>query len=379
MGLIAGSVESFTTLHAPVPAARVVSEPIDDRIYIEAESANGRRTRWADDDPDAAGIPVGVEVHDTSPGGFADANWGFVRDPRRDWADLDLIDKVKVYGRTAPLGRSLFEGQQEQFPSEIGESFSIGNQAIGRQRLLAAKPYRELIVDSDPSGWGAPSLARREAVHALGGVIDSDYSSSTEGGGLRFDGAVGKSIPSVSLTELVYSLPAGLRTIGIAYKGSEANVANVDAATLYGFDNDDGSSPVSAALTLDDTVRLALLSPGRRHLLLHALATGTHTPAVGSGFRRTLSEIAVHGDHGLVSQLAADGLYGYYGHDVLAHIVEPSGLKFTTGANGTIRDNPSFVIDQLAWLGSGHKRWDAIAEINAWFLWRPEVWEDDTF
>lgn len=365
--------------HPPEPAARVLSEPIDDRIYIESEAASGRRTRWADDDPDASGIPTGVEVHDTSPGGFADANWGFVRDPRRDWPDLDLIDKVKVYGRTSPLGRSLFEGQQEQFPSEIGESFSIGNKAIGRQALLANKPYRELIVDQDPSAWGAMSLARRGVVLAGGETVDSDYSVSTDGGGLRFTGSGGKAIPVESTAEAHYQLPASLAASALTYKGTEINTTSVEGATLYGSDTDDFVTTVSAALTLDDTIRTATLSAAKRYLMLRAYAVAAHTPAADAVLQRALSMIGVYGGHGLPLRDIEGRPPGVYAHDALAHILAPTGLNYSTGPNGTIRENPSFVIDQLAWLGSGHKRWDAIGEINAWFLWRPEVWEDDTF
>jgi len=371
---------SFAGVIPPIPAARVMSEPVDDRIYVEAESASGRRTRWADDDPDASGIPVGIEVHDTSPGGFADSNWGFVRDPRRDWPDLDLIDKVKVYGRTAPLGRSLFEGQQEQFPSEIGESFSIGNQAIGRQRLLAAKPYRELIADRDPAGWGAMSLPRRGVVNANGWVIDSDYQASTEGGGIRFDGSAEKAIPALSVAEMHYALPAGVRAAKVGYKGTEANTSSVQEPLLFGSDTDAFSAVTTDPLTLDDTVRTVELATARRYLSLLAISLAGHTPlSAGVAFRRTYEKVGIYGDHGLALRDVAGDLPGVYGHDAIAHVVAPSGLKYTTGPNGTIRDNPSFVIPQLAWLGSGHKRWGAIEEINAWFLWRPEVWENDTF
>ncbi len=374
--IIYGEDQTFTT-PAFLPAAGVTGEPVDDRLYVIAEHANGNISRWAEDDPDAAGIPQDLEIHDTSPGGFADASFTLLRDPRRDWPDLALVDKITVHGRTKPLGRSAFEGQQEHFPSALGDDMSIGVNAIGRRVKLTAKPYRELIVDQDMSRWGDPPLWRKKEIADLG-FDQQKIQVGIVAGGLVFD------VPSELLHngwrgQAWQEMPAGVKVGKFGYRGSRTGAFTAINVPALRATDSDTPPPVldTYNLTLDDTLRTAAFTTARRRVYLQVFASGDTTPTAGTQER--YNALALYGDHGLTLRDIAGALPGVYGHDALAHIVGAAGLNYTTGTTGTIRDNTSFVIDQLAWLDAGAKRLTAVEEINAWFQWRWEIWEDDTF
>ncbi|HYI79995.1 MAG TPA: hypothetical protein VEW67_03970 [Thermoleophilaceae bacterium] len=374
--IIYGEDQTFTTPES-VPAAAVTGEPVDDRLYVIAEHANGNISRWAEDDPDADGIPQDLEIHDTSPGGFADASFTLLRDPRRDWPDLALVDKLTVHGRTKPLGRSAFEGQQEHFPSALGDDVSIGVNAIGRRVKLVAKPYRELIVDQDMSRWGDPPLWRKKQI-ADDGQDQQKIQVGLVAGGLVFD-VPGELLHNGWRGQAWQEMPAGVKVGKFGYRGARTGAFTAfNVPALRATDSDTAPPAIETYnLTLDDTLRTLALTTARRRVYLQVFASGDTTPTVGTQER--YNALALYGDHGLTLRDIAGALPGVYGHDALAHIVGAAGLNYTTGPSGSIRDNTSFVIDQLAWLDSGFKRLQAVEEINAWFQWRWEVWEDDTF
>lgn len=375
------SAALFPGEDAPQPPVdvRVVSEPVDDRITGSITHVNGRKSRWGGDEPDVAGIPQGIEIATTSPGGFQSCSLSLARDPRRDWPDLDLIDHIELHGRVRPLGRLAFEGQMDAFPGEIGDSFSIGVNAIGYQKLLEEdESWRQVYVDRDISHWGPPVLGRRRHMNGVNVVLDVDYTAQADGGGITFSGTTGKSVPASSSAELWYRMPPGQAIGAVDYRGTQRNATNVAAPNLVTTSDDANGAWSSTPLTLDDTLRSLTLVDRYRFGLMAAGASATHTPT--AQFLRTLTHVAVYGDTGVPLQPTAPGEpRGVFGHDALAHMLQTGApdLNYRVGFDGTIWP-AEFVVPQLAFLESG-KVGDAVAKLNAYFLRRWEVWEGRSF
>ncbi len=365
---------------APEPSTpmRVVSEPVDDSLYVTLTHASGRKSRWAGDEPEASGIPQNIEISTSAPGGFKSCGMSLTRDPRRAWADLGLLDDIVVEGRTRPLGRSAFEGQMDAFPGEIGDTFSIGVDAVGYQVLLEEnESWRAVYVDRDLSHWGPPTLARRIQLNNAGIVLDVDYNGSADGGGISFSGVTGKTVPANSGAELWYRMPPGQSIASIDYSGTERNATNVVAPALIGATDDVATTFGTTALTLDNTVRTATPAARYRYGVLSASAAAAHVPT--AQFLRSVTTLAVYGDTGVPLQSIPGSPRGVYGHDALAHMLATGAplLNFRVGLDGTIWPS-EYVVPQLAFPNIG-KVVDAVQHLNAYFLRNWAVWEARSF
>jgi hypothetical protein len=90
----------------------------------------------------------------------------------------------------------------------------------------------------------------------------------------------------------------------------------------------------------------------------------------------------VYGTHGLnrYGLESASQAKGFYGHDLIADIVRRStpDLSFTTGVDGSIEANPSFVVEQCAFPTptTGEA---ALLEVNKHYLWEWGVYDDRQF
>ncbi|HVM46170.1 MAG TPA: hypothetical protein VM582_09565, partial [Candidatus Thermoplasmatota archaeon] len=140
-------------------------------------------------------------------------------------------------------------------------------------------------------------------------------------------------------------------------------------------DGDTGfNGPV--ALTLDDTLRSAALSPAERRLMMRVFVTAAMTPAAGT--QRRFTKLASIGSHGLTLRAIPGEPPGVYASDVLAHalpIIAPD-LAFTTGADGTIKPT-TYAIPHLVFDGTDGA--DVTLEVNKYHWWDWAVWEGRAF
>lgn len=374
-----GSASAQVVGDEPTPSARVVSEPVDDTLYVEPRHADGSTSRWAGDEPDAAGIPENIDISDGAPGGHRAASFSLKRDPRRDWPDLDLVDDVVIRGRTSPLGRSAFEGQLAHFPSELGDGVSIGVNAVGHQVLLSEnEAWQALYVALGVDGWGDAPLARREQI-ADDGWSQGKIPLSTADGGLVWDIPAGQPLAANEVTEAHFQLPAGVKAARFGYRGKrKGNWGPMESAKLRKSDAEDHSGAEEVALTLNNTPNVTAEFTPRRYLALRARVTSETTP--GPGRQQSYDRLAVYGDNDIELREIEDELPGVYAHDVLPHMLDTGAphLNYTVGAGGTIVPNTGFVIPDLAFLDRGTVG-DGIQKLNAYFLNNYAVWDRKEF
>jgi len=350
---------------------------VDDRLFVELRHADGNKTRWGGDEPDASGIPLGIKFSTSAPGGHRDAGCGLARDPRRTWPDLSLVDEFIIYGRTRPLGRNPFEGQTAKFPSELGDAPSISVSAVGNQVLLSDnEAFTALYVKLSAEQFADSSLDRKQLLAELG--IPQGKIAYSGAGGMTWDLPV-QQLSANDLAEVVASMPAGVKIAKVGYRGTRrGDWSKMESPKVFGGDTPGFPENESAALTLDGSPHVAAFATARRHAMLRAYVVGSSTPV--AGVQQTIPQVATYGDHGLPLPDIEGGLPGVYGHDALAHMLRLGApdLQFEVGGNGTIHPNQSFVVPELAFLERGTVK-AAVEKLNAYFLNNWGVWDDKKF
>lgn len=381
------SSEDAPAPREPTTAARVVSEPMDDTLTVSLTHANGRKSRWAGDEPDVAGIPRDIEIATGAPGGFQTGGCSLARDPRRSWPDLDLLDDIVIQGRVRPLGRSAFEGQTDAFPASLADAFSIGTQAIGYQALLEEnESWRHIYVDRDQSRWGSTSLDRKRDLNTInykGG--DGAGSTSVTAGRPAIEDLVEAPFAAGAATEAVYD-GGWLGALGsIYYEWEKANVDHTSTSwewrvAAYTSDRLDSGDLVA------QTANLRAAGPGSGTLAVGgrarfaALRLAFDGALAGSGQHRVWwGPVAVYGDNGIPTRGISGEPPGVSGHDALAHMLQTGApdLNYRVGYDGTIWP-ADFILRQLAFTDPG-KVVDGIQHLNAYYLRNWAVWERRSF
>ena len=364
----------------PIPAAHVLNEPVDDRIFIHLGSVDGLPSRLSGEEPDASMIPTGFKSATSAPGGHVDASFSLVRDPRRDYPDLNLVDDCIAYGRVRPMGRNIFEGQASGFPSDLGETASISVKAVGSQvELVDNENFTALYAKLGFDGWGDPPLWRKQEI-AGGGFTQGKIQGGVTDGGIFWD-IPKESIPANEHAELWWRSPAAAAKVRkVGYRGKRTgDFSKFQEPLLQAVDSEAETKPpdrLDIPLTFDDTPRTVELSGARRQLVLRALTTLENNAAA----QQVISAVAEYGDHGLALREIAGGLPGLYAHDILGHLLSTGApeLNFTIGAGGSIVPNESFVVPDFALLEATTPR-AGIEKLNAYFLNNWGVWDDKEF
>lgn len=366
-----------------IAAAAVLSEPVDDALFVKLTTAEGGSNRLSGIEDLAENIATGITTSNTAPGGHRSAGMTLLRDPRRDFPDLNFIDDVVIYGRTKPLGRNVFEGMTEQFPSQLADSSSIAINAVGNQALLSEnEAWKALYVDLGFSGWQEGGRRFKESLAAVG-CPQGKISMSTDEDGLVWN------VPAQGLTvdestSAIYRAPTGCPIGTVGWKGTRAKDWSHFEAPLMFFGEDE---PLSAytqdiGLTLDGAAHIwdlvASFGHSWKYAMLRALAAGSVTPEAGT--QQAYSALAAYGQTGVPLREIPGQLPGVYGHDVLAHIVSTGApdLNFTVGGSGSIIPNTSFVMADFAPTEPG-KPWDSVEKLNAYFLNNFGVWDNKEF
>jgi hypothetical protein len=362
-----------------IPAAAVLSEPVDDTLFVKLTTAEGGSNRLSGIEDQAENIATGITTSNTAPGGHRSGGLNLLRDPRRDFPDLNFIDDVVIYGRTKPLGRNVFEGMAEQFPAQLADSSSIAINAVGNQALLSEnEAWKALYVDLGFGGWGEIGLARKQA---LAGAAQPQGKISLSSGddGLIWTVPSGQTLSANERTEAVYRSAAGCPIAAIGYKGTRVkNWSSFEAPNVYASAEESFPSFTTTALTLDGSAHVAELPSPQRFALLIALVLSAVSPEAGT--MQAYSALAAYGQTGVPRREIPGQLPGVYAHDVLAHIVSTGApdLNYTIGGDGSIVPNTSFVMPDFAPTEPG-KPWDAIEKLNAYFLNNFGVWDNKEF
>ena len=341
-------------------------------LTVLVTTGTGTVLRMGPDEPDPGWVPMGISFESQVPGGWKQASFNLARMIDED-IPLRLLDEVEIIDEHA---QTVYEGRIVKLPRQHGDTFLLGVECLGwASHMLDDKAVPYFYVDRQLGGWQPPSLARRVAMGAV--PVDADYSSSVEGGYLQFEGSSGKAVLQFSATELHYQAPASSTIDKVMYRGTEANVGSVEAATLWTDAQDTHSSTSSTALTLDDTLRTATPAVAERYAFMRAMAGPAHTPS--AALNRRFSKLAAYGDNGLTSAAISGEPDGYYIDDVLAHALALAcpKLNFSTGDGGSI-ERPGFVISQAADNDLGPVE-RIVLDLNKYTLYDWLVYHDRTF
>jgi len=379
LGEVTTADVAFTLPAAPAP--RVMAEPVDDTIFIETRTPDGSPTRWSGRETDAGNIAQQIKSSTSAPGGHRDFSTTLLRDPRRDWPDLNLVDELVAYGRVKPLGRNLFQGMTAQFPAQLGDGYSIGVNAVGHQELLNEdETWRALYVKPGFDGWGDAPLWRRREI-ASGGFTQGKIQAGASAGGLTWD-VPAEGLPNNEHAEQWWEAPAGVKVSKLGYRGKlTGDTGRFESPSLQGVDSEttaNGPDREIVPLTLDDTARTADLPEPRRRLMLRMRSIAEGTPS--SVTQQSFSQLAEYGATGVPLRDIAGQLPGVYFHDALAHILSTGApdLSYSVRADGTIVPNTSFVLADFAPMNPG-KPTEAIEKGNAYFLNNWAVWDEKRF
>lgn len=363
------------------PAAAVLSEPVDDTLFVKLTTAEGRHGRLSGIEDRAENIATGITASNTAPGGHRSAGMTLLRDPRLMWSDLNFIDDVVIYGRTRPLGRNVFEGMAEQFPAQVADTSSITISAVGNQALLSEnEAWRALYVDLGFSNWEEARLPRKRYLAETLSVPQGKIAVSTGEDGLVWSVPAGQQLSIDEQTDVTYRAPAGCPVAAFAYKGKMVkDWSKFEAPAVFTSEQEFIGGEIGEwGLILDDTSRTVEFDASWEYLMLRARVSTAVAPEAGT--MQTYSALATYGDTGVPLREIPGRPPGVYAHDVLAHIVSTGApdLNYTIGGDGSIVPNTSFVMPDFA-PTEGGKPWDAIEKLNAYFLNNFGVWDDKEF
>lgn len=349
---------------------------------VEIETPDGRRYRWAHDEPDPANVFGGLSHSSTMPGGFESADCVLPRKPASDYADVERFSTMRV--RDAG-GGIVWEGRLEGAARTSGDQMAIRPSAVGYQALLDDdKSARGIFVGRDLSAWQAMSRERRVTLAPSARVTDPQTLADESSGlpamalTLRLEGDV------YPIAESYYDAGGGNKLGAIYYDFVALNTSAADPNWLlqFGFAAQDNLNTAAGDSSAD----------------LHSAVTGAgyFTPAVARRFAwvqfiygtnlvsspgvdRTvmLRNLAVYGDHGLTRRGPDPG--GLYASDMAAYAVRTWAplLNLTEGEYGTVQPS-TFVIPHMEFR-EPTTCGEMIRQFTRFRLEDWAVWENRTF
>jgi hypothetical protein len=347
---------------------------MDDRLSMSITHADGRVTRMGPDEPEAKDIPEGLNFSTSIPGGFSQADWKLSRRVDIDYADLNLLDSVRIYGAG---NRTAWEGRMAQLPRQHGTGIAINPGAVGYSAHLRDDPsFVEVYIDRDVGRWREPGLTRRLALASGGSGIGSIGTTvGTPSLVLGWPGAWAAGIGA----EAYYEAPPGvtLSDLGLSWQVN-ANVGTIASFVFEAFSTDDEVTyPESTgdALTGAATSGTIGFSPttARREMMVR-LAFATAGGGAGASYEISLTDLRVFGDHGLTSHGTTGADEGFYASQIIDDIISRAApLLDTSGIETT-----DFVIPHLAFLEPTDAE-QALIDANKFQLWEWGVYDDRTF
>lgn len=327
------------------------------RLSAGIVTPNGRSYRWAADEPRAENVLGDLVFSSTLPGGFEQCSSKLARLPSRDYADLERLSTLTVYG---PGGDIRGEYRLEDVPRASGDQFAITPQAVGWQAALDDNAEARMIyVDRDLSAWGPPSRTRQIVMIGAPRVTgDADVAPDPSGLPSFFQYITG-AWGGIAQDERYYDAGPGVTIDAIYYDfepTSNVNPADANWHWTIGASTDDalGGAVGSANLRAASGAGYYAPGAGKRFAnltLIYGAAGGSSGQKYGINWRK----LAVYGNHGLARRavsgepgLSAVDPGGFLCSDIEAHAIGKwaPALKFTTGADGSIQPS-TFVIVHL--------------------------------
>jgi hypothetical protein len=343
---------------------------MDDRLSMSITHADGRVTRMGPDEPEAKDIPEGLNFSTSIPGGFSQADWKLSRRVDIDYADLNLLDSVRIYGAG---NRTAWEGRMAQLPRQHGTGIAINPGAVGYSAHLRDDPsFAEVYIDRDLGHWREPGLDRKKAL-AGNAFTPHSVQGGTPALVLGFKGAW----VAAAVCEAYYEAPAG-RTVD-RVKFSWATNANTGTTATFAL----AAYSTSDEVTFSDA-SADQLTGSASGTLDYAPATARLIAALSFSFSGAggtaqtdyevhLTDLRVFGEHGLtIRGTSPDD--GFYASDIIADIISRAAPLLSTDGIETT----DFVIPHLAFLEPVDAE-QALIDANKFNLWEWGVYDDRVF
>jgi hypothetical protein len=344
---------------------------MDDRLSMSITHADGRVTRMGPDEPEAKDIPEGLNFSTSIPGGFSQADWKLSRRVDIDYADLNLLDSVRIYGAG---NRTAWEGRMAQLPRQHGTGIAINPGAVGYSAHLRDDPsFREIYIDRDLNRWQAPSLTWKA------GLLASSYH-------LTDPSALPGPTPALQLsTTDVWASPTKPYSAAVYDAGPDLTIASVyyDIAVATNLlntlligsavDVDTASAETSANLFAGNTSGNYTPATARQVMRWELLHSATPVSAAGTLFVYWIRNLAAFGGHGLTVRGTVPD-QGYYASDIIEDIISRAApLLDTSGIEQT-----DFVLPHLAFPDPVDAE-SALIDANKFDLWEWGVYDERTF
>jgi hypothetical protein len=358
---------------------------MDDRLSMSITHADGRVTRLGPDEPEAKDIPEGLNFSTSIPGGFSQADWKLSRRVDIDYADLNLLDQVRIYGAG---NRTAWEGRMAQLPRQHGTGIAINPGAVGYSAHLRDDPsFTEVYIDRDLTRWRETSRDRRIAVingatfSPVDAFVKADTSSGFPAIGMEVDDEW--TTASRPICESVYDAgPSNLiEFIRFSWNRSSTTTSSDWVWRLISATGDDNTSLNVGEATSDlqnepNATGSSAFTPStpRRFMMLQLLwntAVASNQPGVKSAVY--WYDLAVVGDHGLPERGTAPNT-GVYASDVIADVIARAAPLLSTDGIETT----DFVIPHLSFLEPVDAE-TALVDANKFQLWEWGVYDDRTF
>jgi hypothetical protein len=345
---------------------------MDDRLSMSITHADGRVTRLGPDEPEAKDIPEGLNFSTSIPGGFSQADWKLSRRVDIDYADLNLLDSVRIYGAG---NRTAWEGRMAQLPRQHGTGIAINPGAVGYSAHLRDDPsFCEVYIDRDLGHWREPGLDRQKAI----ALTSTSFNSPSTATGTPALILVNRGAwTTAAVSEAYYQAPAGLTVARVRYSwatnatlGTTATFSQTAFSTTDEVTFSDASSDQltgSASGTLDYAPATARL------MAMLQLAFSTGGGLDGQNYEVHLTSVRVFGNHGLY--LYGSGVDdGLLASDIITDIISRAApLLDTSGIEAT-----DFVVPHLAFLEPIDAE-QALIDANKFHLWEWGVYDDRVF
>lgn len=168
---MAGAIAAYVGIYGaspPPPPPGFVSVKQARRQLMQTglmiHTANGRPYRWGGREPDAGARPGDLVYSSVIPGGDDVLTCTLRRRRDRDYADLERLNKVRVFG---PGNETLWIGQLVEAPASSGDELIVTASAAGYQNVLKGKKARMIYKDVDLGRWTGPTLPRRDGMEAI--------------------------------------------------------------------------------------------------------------------------------------------------------------------------------------------------------------------
>lgn len=365
----------------PVPANSMpvrVNERPPLRTYVIADTPSGTKHKWSSEEVQASNVHSGASWSDSMPGGFEALDCVLPRHPGVDYADMERGTTLTVKGAG---GEILNETRLERAPLSSGDQMNVAPAATGWSNHLDDDNTASVVfIDRRLTAWRGPGAQRRlnlinnNIPHQQDASQAWDTGSNTPGLVLAVRGAW--TSPVLPRCEAWYDAGAGNRIAQIRAEWAGWGDAGWVLGVVVGADSTTGAEPsgdvYNAATGVFD------FRPSGRYRFAHIYWTYSSSPAGNDGneYAVRLTNLRVHGDHGLPLATGENNVVGYTTASMVQYIVSRWAPQLRILPNSIVPGG--YVVPQAAWTEKTTAG-EMLRELCAYDLPDWAVWDDRTF